>query len=154
MVTTSRRCGFRVVLVALTALLGACSNDDRDVVSQYGDNGKNSGREAATVEMTSSHAFSPREVTIRAGEAVVWKNASKDVHTVTADPSRVNRKESVSLPPGAKPFHSGEIAAGNSYRHTFTTPGTYKVVCLMHEEHGMTGTVTVKSADAGAPAPY
>lgn len=144
-----------LALVALTALLGACSNnDDRNGVSQYGDNGKSGGREAATVEMTSTHAFSPREVTIRAGESVTWKNTSKDVHTVTADPTRAKKREDVTLPAGAKPFHSGDVAAGKTWRQTFTTPGTYRYLCLQHEEHGMTGTVIVKPSDNGAPAPY
>ena len=140
------------VLIALTAMLGACSNSngDRREMSGNGDDAK-SGR---TVEMTSSHQFSPREVTVKVGETVTWKNSANDMHTVTADPSRTKMKENVSVPPGAKPFHSGDIAPGKTYRYTFTTAGTYRYVCLTHEDKGMTGTVIVKPSAAGTPNPY
>jgi len=145
---------FWIALVALTALLGACSkHDERKDMAGYGDEGKN-GRTAATVEMTSSHQFSPREVTVKVGESVMWKNSSNDVHTVTADPSRVKMKENVSLPAGAKPFHSSELQPAKTYQHTFTVAGTYKYVCTLHEDGGMTGTVIVKPSDTGSPNPY
>src|SRR5262245_52389223 len=92
--------------MAALAALGGCSNSDENT-SGYGDNGRGTSprqmRESATVEMTSTHQFNPRDITIRAGDTVTWKNASKDIHTVTADPVRVSRKEHVSLPQGAKP---------------------------------------------------
>jgi plastocyanin len=151
MANFSRTLGAGAVLVALTAMLGACSSNDKsDRKEMSGDDAKN-GR---TVIMTSSHQFSPQDVTIKAGESVTWKNSANDVHTVTADPSRAKMKENVSVPAGAKPFHSGDIAPGKTYRYTFTTPGTYRYVCLTHEDKGMTGTVTVKPSDAGSPNPY
>jgi plastocyanin len=144
-----------IALIALTSMLGACSkSDDRKDMAGTGDEGKNGSRTGATVEMTSSHQFSPREVTVKVGESVMWKNSSSDVHTVTADPARVKMKENVSLPPGAKPFHSGDLQPGKTYRQTFTVAGTYKYACLTHEDGGMTGTVTVKPSDAGSPNPY
>ena len=147
----SRSLGAGMALVALTAMLGACSsNENGERKEMSGDDAKN-GR---TVIMTSSHQFSPRDVTIKAGESVTWKNSANDVHTVTADPSRAKMKENVSVPAGAKPFHSGDIAPGKTYRYTFTTPGTYRYVCLPHEDKGMTGTVTVKPSDTGSPNPY
>ena len=143
-----------IVVVALTAILGACSNNhsDRDGMSGYGDNGKSARSEGTTVEMNAT-SFSPREVTIRTGESVTWKNSSKENHTVTADPSRAAKRDDVSIPSGAKPFHSGDIAPGKTWKQTFNTPGTYKYVCLHHEDHGMMGTVTVKPSD-GSPSPY
>jgi plastocyanin len=139
--------------VATLAILGGCSNHEEGT-SGYGDNGSRGGmREATTVEMTASHTFNPREITIRSGETVTWKNTSKDVHTVTADPARAAKKDNISLPQGAKPFHSGEIQPGKTWRMTFTVPGTYKYVCSHHEDHGMMGTVTVKPA-ATEPSPY
>jgi plastocyanin len=135
--------GARAALVALMAMLGACSSSD-DKSGMYGDEGKN-GR---TVEMTSSHQFSPREVVVKLGESVTWKNSANDVHTVTTDPSRAKMKDSVSIPSGAKPFHSGDVMPGKTYRQTFTVAGTYRYVCTVHEDKGMTGTVIVKPADA------
>lgn len=141
-----------IAMVALTAIVAGCSSDNRDGTSGYGDNGRNEG---AKVELTSGGSFSPREVTVRAGESVVWKNSSKEIHTVSADPARTLKKESVSLPSGASPFHSGEIQPGKTWRTTFPVPGTYKYVCTHHENHGMTGTVIVKpSSETGAPSPY
>lgn len=152
MAKLSRHLGAGAALIALTAMLGACggSNGDRREMSGNGDDAKN-GR---TVEITSSHQFSPREVTIKVGESVTWKNSANDVHTVTADPSKAKMKENVSVPAGARPFHSGDIAPGKTYRQTFTTAGTYRYVCTHHEDKGMTGTITVKPSDAGAPNPY
>lgn len=144
-----RHLGAGVALVALTAMLGACGGSNGDRREMSGDDSK--GR---TVEITSSHQFSPREVTVKVGESVTWKNSANDVHTVTADPSRAKMKENVSMPTGAKPFHSGDIAPGKTYRQTFTTAGTYRYVCTHHEDKGMTGTVIVKPADAGSPNPY
>jgi plastocyanin len=148
----SRNLGAGAALIALTAILGACSssNGDRREMSGGGDDAK-TGR---TVEMTSSHQFSPREVTVKVGESVTWKNSANDVHTVTADPSRAKMKENVSVPAGARPFHSGDIPPGKTYRYTFTTPGTYRYVCQPHEDKGMTGTVIVKPGNAGSPNPY
>lgn len=149
MAKPSRHIGAWMVLFGLTAMIGACSNgEDRREMS--GDEGRN----GATVEMTSSHQFMPRDVTVKVGEAVTWKNSANDVHTVTADPSRAKMKENVSLPTGAKPFHSGDLQPGKTFRHTFTVAGTYKYVCLTHEDKGMTGTVTVKPANTGSPNPY
>jgi len=150
MVKSSRHLGAAMALIALTAMLGACGSSNGDRREMSGDDSK-SGR---TVEITSSHQFSPREVTIKVGESVTWKNSANDVHTVTADPSRAKMKENVSLPAGAKPFHSGEIHPGKTYRQTFTVAGTYRYVCTLHEDKGMTGTVIVKPADAGSPNPY
>jgi plastocyanin len=148
----TRRSGAWMAMAAL-AVFGGCSNNDNGT-SGYGDNGSRGGmRESTTVELTSTHTFHPREVTIRSGEAVTWKNISKDVHTVTADPARASKKENVSLPPGARPFHSGEIEPGKSWKMTFSTPGTYKYLCTFHEDHGMLGTIIVKPA-ATEPSPY
>ena len=150
MAKSQRPLGARAELVALMAMIGACGQSGKDQSGMYGDESKN-GR---TVEMTSSHQFSPREVTIKAGESVTWKNSSNDVHTVTDDPSRVKNKENVSLPAGAKAFHSGDIQPGKTWRQTFAVAGTYKYVCLPHEDKGMTGTVIVKPSDTGSPNPY
>jgi len=100
-------------------------------------------REVVVVEMLPSLQFSPREVTIRVGDAVEWRNAGTHVHTVTADPARAHDPTRVILPPGAAPFDSGPIAAGGVYRYVFRTPGRYQYICGPHEDQGMMGTVHV-----------
>jgi len=140
-----------VLAMAALAVFGGCSGHDES--SGYGDNGSRGGmREATTVEMTAT-AFNPREITVRVGDTVTWRNNSKEIHTVTADPARVAKKDHVSMPQGAKPFHSGEIHPGKTWRMSFTVPGTYKYVCMNHEDHGMMGTVVVKPAST-EPSPY
>jgi plastocyanin len=137
--------------MAALAVFGGCSGHDEK--SGSGDSSKGGGmREATTVDMTAT-AFTPREITIRSGDTVTWRNNSKETHTVTADPARAAKKDHVSMPQGAKPFHSGEILPGKTWRMAFTVPGTYKYVCLFHEDHGMMGTVIVKPAST-EPSPY
>jgi hypothetical protein len=48
-----------------------------------------------------------------------------------------------------KPFHSGDIAPGSRFSHTFDVPGIYYYVCLPHEEMGMVGIVVVRSPREG-----
>lgn len=97
---------------------------------------------AATVTMGMT-SFSPAAIRIRAGQTVQWRNTSLMTHTVTANPALAANPANVRLPQGAAPFHSGKIAAGQVWAHTFATPGTYRYVCLPHERQGMAGTVVV-----------
>ena len=94
-----------------------------------------------TMGMTS---FNPARITIRSGQTVQWRNTSLVTHTVTADPARAANPANVQLPQGAQAFHSGAIPAGQVWSRTFTVPGTYRYVCLPHEQQGMIGTVIVQ----------
>ena len=94
-----------------------------------------------TMGMTS---FNPGEIRIRSGQTVQWRNTSLVTHTVTADPARAAVAANVQLPQGAQPFHSDSIPAGQTWSYRFTTPGTYRYVCLPHERQGMRGTVVVE----------
>jgi len=107
---------------------------------------KGKSEAAAVVEMTDKLTFRPETVTIRAGERVKWINVSRVRHTVTADPEKASRSDSVALPEGAAPFDSGFINAEASYTQTFTTPGRYVYFCIPHAGPGMIGEVIV---DAG-----
>jgi plastocyanin len=136
-----------VAMIAIAAVLAGCHSKGEQQSSGssgYRDSGMSSSTHDTIVEITSSQMFSPREVAIRAGESILWKNNSSDSHTVTDDPTKVANRDNVVLPTGAKAFHSGELKPGKTYRMTFTTPGTYKYVCLMHEQDGRTGIVTVR----------
>jgi plastocyanin len=64
-------------------------------------------------------------------------------HTVTADPTKAIRPADVTLPAGVQPWDSGNVDAGQSYSYIFSTPGTYRYVCIPHEMLGMIGTITV-----------
>lgn len=93
----------------------------------------------AVVMMTDSFEFDPRAVTIHAGEAVEWRNASRFKHSVAADP----KLGDAALPPGAQPFASGDLNPGATFRQVLSVPGKYRYFCTSHEGVGMTGTVTV-----------
>ena len=91
-------------------------------------------------------SYTPDTLTIRTGDTVEWRNTSFLTHTVTDDPSRTKRPGNAGLPPGAQPFDSGDIAAGQVYLRAFTVPGTYRYFCTRHENDGMVGTVVVTPA--------
>jgi copper-containing nitrite reductase len=103
-------------------------------------------------------AFTPAEITVALGDTVVWKNTSSTTHNVVADVAQASNVADVQLPRRAKPFSSGYLQPGQSYQHTFTTPGIYHYVCTLHEYGGMKAVVIVKAtssvhmARAEAPA--
>ena len=94
-----------------------------------------------TMGMTS---FNPQTIRIKSGQTVQWQNTSPITHTVTADKSMADNPANVQLPEDAQSFHSGDIEAGQVWSYTFTVPGTYRYVCLPHEQQGMVGTVIVQ----------
>lgn len=71
--------------------------------------------------------FRPGELTIEAGQTVVWTNTGTRQHTVTANDGS---------------FDSGRLDSSGTFSHTFTTPGTYAYKCSVHPGL-MSGTVTV-----------
>ena len=76
-------------------------------------------------------AFNPAAITVVIGEnsTVTWTNQDSVTHTVTSDT-------------GA--FNSGDLSSGQTFTHTFTTPGTYSYHCSIHTY--MQGVVTVEAA--------
>lgn len=74
--------------------------------------------------------FAPDKATVVIGvnNTVEWTNNDTVAHTVTSAP-------------GNGSVSSGNLAVGATYTYTFTTPGTYDIVCLYHS--WMTGTVVV-----------
>lgn len=128
----------RLTIIAVALALSACSSEDAG---------------GGDVEMTVAQAFAPETITVAVGDTVTWDNASGEQHTVTA--------EGDSLPDGADYFASGEasseedanddlsasfVGPGESYSHTFETPGTYRYYCIPHQEAGMAGTVVVEES--------
>lgn len=92
------------------------------------------GSTAATDESVSIvfRAYQPSQLTVLAGQTVVWRNSGLGPHTVTAD---------------AGQFDSGTLPAGAAFTYTFSTPGRYPYSCLVHPT--MHGSVVV----LGAPPP-
>ena len=74
-------------------------------------------------------AFNPDTITVAAGTEVTWTNNGNTAHTVTGTN-----------------FESGEIQPGQSYKHTFSSAGTYDYHCSIHTS--MTGQVVVTGGGA------
>lgn len=98
----------------------------------------------AVVEMTADLDFAPPSITISVGDMVEWRNTSRAIHTVTADPELAADAEHVALPGEAGTFNSGQLSPGDGFRHTFTVPGEYRYICRPHEAADMLGTVIVE----------
>jgi plastocyanin len=119
---------------ALAASLAACSGPAYDLPPGiYGE----------IVDMTTTLGFSPQTVTIKAGEAVLWRNQSLFAHTVTFDPAKADEPTDVGLPIGVAPFSSGDIPQGETFARKFTVAGTYRYICRHHQDANMTGTIIV-----------
>jgi plastocyanin len=82
----------------------------------------------ATVTIA-QHAFAPAALTIAVGTTVTWKNADDTPHTVT------DKNQS---------FRSAGLDNGDSFSHTFMTPGDYTYFCSLHPF--MVGEIIVKPA--------
>jgi len=99
------------------------------------------------VAMDDRMTFVPTTLVVKLGDRVTWRNESDSmVHTATADAAEVRDPANVHLPQGAAAWHSGPIAPGQSWSHTFETRGEYRYCCVPHELVGMVGTVTVEEA--------
>jgi plastocyanin len=95
--------------------------------------------------MTDANQFVPANLTVPRGATVVWTNTGQVQHTVTDDQAKAVNKADAVLPPGAQPWDSGLINAGQSYSHTFDVAGQYTYFCIPHESLGMIGRITVSS---------
>jgi plastocyanin len=104
---------------------------------------------AAVVVMTNELRFSPRAVTVDAGQYVLWRNRSREPHTVTDRPGEPGPGgAAMTLPAGAAPFDSGPVAAGSDYERRFDTVGTYRYACRYDGPAGMVGVVEVQPPPA------
>jgi plastocyanin len=101
------------------------------------------------IQMTANMAFLPKELTVVAGEVVVWRNVSRMPHSVNtiADYCKTDEgKKWVQIPQGAAGFYSGEIQPEEEYRLRFDMPGTYQYLCTFHEDQVMRGTLHVQGS--------
>ena len=113
------------------------------------------GGKTHTVGM-SGVSFEPASITIAPGDTIVWENSDSQGHTVTAYADNI--------PDGATYFASGgfdseekarsnypdgTLKQGETFKHTFSTTGTFEYFCIPHESAGMTGTVQVKEGGGG-----
>src|SRR3954451_7965451 len=76
--------------------------------------------------------FEPSEAAIQPGDTVTWTNEGNHPHTVTADDGS---------------FDSGPLQQGESFSHTFQSPGMVSYYCSIHPF--MTGSVSVGKGGGG-----
>lgn len=120
---TALRHGIMVGLLGAGVGIWGCGNGDGGTAPPpTGD---------AVVHMTAGLQFSPASVTVQAGETVEWVNDVTMFHTITPD--------------GHTEWVQGAVTnAGDTFTHTFETPGTYEYYCDPHLTDGMTGVVVVQ----------
>jgi plastocyanin len=83
-----------------------------------------------SVEVADNY-YLPDKLTVKAGTKVTWKwpdDVAIDVHDVKLK----------SAPKGVKKFHSEPASSGYRFKRTLKKPGTYKIICTLHEEMKMT----------------
>lgn len=83
--------------------------------------------DAVTIQ---NYAFSPANITVKAGTTVTWTNKDSVAHTVTETDGQIGP-------------NSGDVTPNATYTFTFAKAGTYHYHCSIHTE--MVGTVTVTS---------
>ncbi len=77
--------------------------------------------------------FTPNVLNIKSGTTVTFVNTDGNSHTVTSVKPGTTDSDGV--------FDSGIIKAGKTFSFTFTKPGTYQYICMIHTH--MTGTINV-----------
>jgi plastocyanin len=124
-----------VLALTLTLVAAGCgskkSSNTASTPASPPASGKGGGTKAVQVSMKNI-AFNPGTVTVEKGATVVWTNNDPVNHDVTKTGG-----------PGADfKSGSGNVAGGDTYKQTFTTPGTITYKCTIHP--GMDGKIIVK----------
>ncbi|HEX5369559.1 MAG TPA: plastocyanin/azurin family copper-binding protein [Dehalococcoidia bacterium] len=116
----------------------------------------------ASVGQVDLFQFVDPSVNVKVGDTVKWINNTEVPHTVTfgiqnAGPSFQGPFVPTTAPVGTTYDGTGLInsgiysagfpgSVGNSFSVTFTKPGTYAYICLLHSDLGMAGVVNVSAA--------
>jgi plastocyanin len=80
-----------------------------------------------------SNVFTPAQITITAGDKIVWKNDGGS-HNVNGNKTTFA---------GNPESFGNTVGIGWTYEHVFNTAGTYNYQCDPHASMGMTGKITV-----------
>jgi plastocyanin len=83
-------------------------------------------RAADTEVNIENFTFAPKELTVKAGTVIVFRNRDDIPHTVNGTNAE---------------FHSKALDTDESFSFTFANPGTYEYFCGLHPQ--MTGRVVV-----------
>jgi plastocyanin len=84
---------------------------------------------AADIEVKiDNFTFNPQQITVKAGDTVIWVNHDDIPHTVTSK---------------TMAFRSKAMDTDDKFSFTFATPGSYAYFCALHPH--MTGTIVVEA---------
>jgi plastocyanin len=119
------------LLAAVATLAAGCGSSDSggssSSTSTASSKPASSGGGAVTVSMKDIQ-FAPKDVTVKKGQTITWRNDDTVDHNVTATS-------------GAS-FKSDNFGNGGSFKFKAAKAGTIKYECTIHP--GMTGTITVR----------
>jgi len=93
------------------------------------------------VVSVSSYKYDPKELTITAGDTVIWKNLGGNHNVDGKQSAYATNPESF----------GNSLGTGWTYKFVFNTAGTYNYKCDPHAGLGMVGTITVNPAQAVGP---
>ena len=134
---------WRNAFIGILTLIAVAGCASASASQPTGSGATSAGGASVTVNMTNSNEFQPAAITIARGTTVQWVNTGVMPHTVTDDPSKAAKPSDAALPSGAPAWDSGQLNGGQSFSHTFDTPGDYTYFCIPHESLGMVGHITV-----------
>jgi plastocyanin len=129
-----------IVGIGLALTISGCGNGPPEVAGAGGGGGGAPigtagatlpGTAAKTVSATSDLTFSPKSITVKAGDVIKWTNTGSVPHNVTFDayPDLSDTSQN--------------LAQGDSWEVKITVAGTYAYHCTIHP--GMDGQITVGS---------
>ena len=100
------------------------------------------GADTVTISMK-DRFFSPWRIVVKAGTTVEWVNDDTELHQVISGRTPYDRDL-------GHPMNSGMLMWNTKYAYTFTNPGSYWYMCVIHSsleeqfwEMGMVGEVVV-----------
>jgi len=104
------------------------SNSTMNMSNNNSSNSHTQSSVATNAVTIQNFAFSPTDISIKAGTSVTWTNKDSVTHTVTETDGQTGP-------------NSSDVSPNGTYTFTFTKAGTYHYHCSIHTE--MVGTVTV-----------
>ena len=69
--------------------------------------------------------FAPSEIKAKVGDTIEWFNNDQDVHQVISG-------KDLQDPSIGKPLDGGTLLPGQRFTYTFTKPGIYPYMCVIH----------------------
>jgi len=108
----------------------------------------------STIVLILNYAYVPAQLTITTGTTVTWVNKDSVGHTVTEGDPASPKQPAIRIFDSSNEASTGKVQlmqSGDSWSHTFNTPGTYTYYCIVHPY--MTGQIIVQPASSPSNVP-